>query len=468
MITPVIMSGGSGTRLWPLSRALYPKQFLKLAGSGTMLQEAAKRVADPARFAAPVIICAEEHRFIIAEQLREAGITPQAILLEPAPRSTAAVAALACHYLLKQGEGDPLFLLMPTDHAIGNVPSFITAVDAAAGAARKGFLTTFGITPETPETGYGYIKPGAKEGDVQRIAAFVEKPDAARAKEFVAQGYMWNSGMFLFGARRAAEELARLQPDVMRQTGLALEKAVRDLDFIRLDKESFEAAPSVSVDVGLMEKTAHAAVVQARMGWSDVGTFDALWKITEKDASGNAVRGEVALKETRNSYVHSTGPLTVTLGVEDLIIVAERDVVMVADKSRAQDVKDIVADLKKKDRAEVQHGVRVTRPWGWYESLGDGQRFQVKRLCVMPGRAISLQKHQHRSEHWVVVEGAARVTRNAEEVFVHENESIYLPAGTVHRLANAGKIPLVVVEVQTGSYLGEDDIIRIEDQYGRK
>lgn len=469
-IHPVIMSGGSGTRLWPLSRAMFPKQFLKLASEATMLQEAVARVRDDKKFHPPIIICAEEHRFIIAEQLREMDIKPAAILLEPMPRSTAAVAALASQYLVEQAkDADPLFLLMPTDHAIGDVPAFHAACEAAALAAMEGYLTTFGITPDHAETGYGYIKPSepVHAKNVRRIAAFVEKPDAARAEQFVRDGYLWNSGMFLFAARLCQRELSRLQPEIVARVSDALHKATRDLDFIRLDKEAFAQVPAVSIDVGLMEKTNTAAVVPARIAWNDIGSWQSMWDIAPKDGAGNAAKGDVLLEGAKNSYVHSEGRLTVALGTENLVIISLPDVVMVADMRRAQDVKKVVDVLKAKSRSEVMLGRRVWRPWGYYESLGEGERFQVKRICVAPGRALSLQMHYHRSEHWVVVAGMAKVTRGEEELLIYENESVYLPAGTKHRLQNPGKVMLEVVEVQSGAYLGEDDIVRMQDTYGR-
>lgn len=468
MIHPIIMSGGSGTRLWPISRALYPKQFLKLTSDHTMLQDACLRVQDEKIFAAPIIICAEEHRFIIAEQLRALAITPQAIILEPMPRSTSAVAALASLYLLEK-EPDALFLLMPTDHAVGDVPAFKQACQDAALAARAGYLATFGIKPTHGETGYGYIKPAEKlkEGTAHNIAAFIEKPDKTAADDYVRKGYYWNSGMFLFAAKTARDELAKAQPAVLEAVSKALSTSTRDLDFLRLDKESFSKAPSISIDYGLMEKTARAAVVPAAMAWNDIGSWASMWDLGHKDADGNVIKGDALVLDTKNSYLHSEGRLTVALGMDQAIIIALDDVVMVADKSRAQDVKHVVEKLKSQNREEVQHARRVYRPWGWYESLGEGARFQVKRLMVNPGSQLSLQMHYHRSEHWVVVAGMAEVTRNDEQLLIYENESVYLPAGTRHRLANPGKVPLVVVEVQSGSYLGEDDIVRMEDKYGR-
>ena len=464
------MSGGSGTRLWPISRALFPKQFLKLTTEHTLLQDAVLRVSDTSVFAAPIIVCAEEHRFMIAEQLRELNIKPHAILLEPTPRSTAAVAALAAQFLTPtQEDPDPIFLMMPTDHAVGNVPAFVKACKDAALAASDGYLTTFGVVPARAETGYGYIKPGDNVGvgSVRSIALFVEKPDMTKAEIFVKEGYLWNSGMFLFSSRSVTEELTRLQPEIMAKVHDALAKAAKDLDFIRLDKEAFSKVPSISVDVGLMEKTRKAAVVPVDMAWNDIGSWQSMWDIAKKDEQGNVVKGDALLEDSKNSYVHSDGRLTVTLGVENLVVITMDDVVMVADMARAQDVKLVVDKLKAKKRQEVQHARRVYRPWGWYESLGEGERFQVKRIMVNPGNKLSLQSHHHRSEHWVVVHGTALVTKGEEEVFVHENESIYLPVGTKHRLQNPGKLPLMVVEVQSGSYLGEDDIIRFEDTYGR-
>lgn len=471
LIHPVIMSGGSGTRLWPVSRALYPKQFLQLTSERSMLQESVLRVTDAARFAAPIIICSEEHRFIIAEQLRALNIAPQAILLEPVARSTAAVAALASLYVQEhdQQNKNPLFLLMPTDHVIGDVPAFLAACDQAAKAAEQGFLTTFGIRPDQPETGYGYIKPGEAvgAGPVARVAQFIEKPDAATAATYVQQGYLWNSGMFMLSAKTVLEELGKLQPDILTHVREALAKAARDLDFIRLDKAAFAAVPAISIDYGLMEKTAHAAVLPASIQWSDIGSWQSMWEQAAKDKQGNATKGDVLLQQSENCYVHSENGLTVALGMKDAVIISLDDVVMVANRNNAQDVKQVVDALKAKKRSEVQHGRRVYRPWGWYESLGEGNRFQVKRLMVNPGCKLSLQLHHHRSEHWVVVCGMGEVTRDDEQLLLYENQSIYLPAGTKHRLANPGKLPLLVVEVQSGAYLGEDDIVRLEDTYGR-
>lgn len=471
LIHPVIMSGGSGTRLWPLSRALYPKQFLKLASSRTMLQDAAARVTDEARFAPPIIICAEEHRFIIAEQLRELKIIPAAIILEPMPRSTSAVAALAAHYLISHcKEDNPLFLLMPTDHAIEDVPAFHKACDAAALAAFDGQLVTFGIKPARAETGYGYIKPGVDCGvkGVKTIATFIEKPDQKTAEDYVKQGFLWNSGIFMFGAGTLKAEMDALQPAIMAHVADSLRAAKGDLDFLRLDKDAFAKVPAISIDYGVMEKTSRAAVVAVDMQWSDIGSWLSLWERGQKDAHGNVLTGDVQTTDTKNSFVYSEGRLAVTLGIENMLVAALDDVVLVADLTRAQDIRAVVEQLKANNREEVKSARRVYRPWGWYESLGAGERFQVKRIMVKPGGKLSLQRHHHRSEHWVCVSGSARVVKNRDEVFLHENESIYLPVGSDHRLENPGKVPLVIIEVQSGSYLGEDDIVRLEDTYGRK
>jgi mannose-1-phosphate guanylyltransferase/mannose-1-phosphate guanylyltransferase/mannose-6-phosphate isomerase len=468
-IHPVIMSGGSGSRLWPLSRGDYPKQFLKMNSANTLLQDAVLRLKKEPSFAAPIITCAEAHRFIIAEQLRSLDIQPAAILLEPCARSTAAVAALACSWLLQNtDEADPLFLLMPTDHAIGNADAFVRACLTAAETAAKGHLVTFGVKPDRAETGYGYIRPGQALGNAtNRVAAFVEKPDQQTAEKYVKEGCLWNAGIFMFPAKTAREELQRLSPDTVAGADEALKNAKKEMDFIRLDKTSFEKAPVISVDYALMERTQKAAVVPIDMNWSDIGTFYSLWEMSPKDRDGNATVGDVVVEDTKNSLIRSEGRLAVTLGVENLLLMALDDVVLAADLSRAQDVKKIVERLKKQGRGEVEHSKRIYRPWGWFESLCQGSRFQVKRICVEPGNRLSLQMHHHRSEHWVVVAGTAEVQRDEEVLVLEENESIYLPVQTKHRLTNNGKESLIVIEVQTGDYLGEDDIVRFEDNYGR-
>ncbi len=464
------MSGGSGTRLWPLSRRDYPKQFLALNGDATLLQETLKRVGGGTLFGPPVVACAEAHRFIIAEQMRAIDAPPAVLLLEPVARSTAAVAALAALWLLQNsGERDPLFLLMPTDHVVGDATAFRESIRQAARAAAEGWFVAFGILPQKAETGYGYIKPGKAllGGPVAQADSFIEKPGAARAEACLREGYLWNAGLFLFSAKAALKELEKLQPAVVRAARDALAAGVRDLDFFRLDRAAFEKAPSISIDCALMERTQKAAVMPAAMDWNDIGSWQTLWDTGRKDAQGNVVTGDALLEDTRRSLVHSEGRLAVTLGLENILLVARDDVVLAADLSRAADVKTLVARLDEKGRGEARRARRAWRPWGWFEPLGEGHRFQVKRIFVKPGGALSLQMHHHRSEHWVVVAGAAQVRRGAEELFVYENQSVYIPAGTPHRLSNSGKVPLVLIEVQSGAYLGEDDIIRLDDHYGR-
>lgn len=469
-IHPVILSGGSGTRLWPLSRLAYPKQLLSLVGERTMLQETALRVAEPQRFAPPLVVCNEEHRFIVAEQLRAAGLEPAAILLEPVGRNTAPAVAAAALTLLER-EADPLMLVLPSDHVVQKVAPFRAAVDAAAQLAAKGALVTFGIKPEGPETGYGYIRRGAAldAPDAFAVEAFVEKPDRARAEAFLADGgYDWNSGMFVLGAKAFLDELAAFEPKVVEAAKQALAQAKSDLSFVRLDKAAFEASPSISIDNAVMERTRKAAVVACDIGWSDVGAWSALWAIGQRDGDGNVTQGDVLTRDVSGSYLRADGRLIAALGLKDVIVVDTADAVLVAAKDRVQDVKELVAALQAKGREELIHHRRVYRPWGWYESIDAGDRFQVKHICVKPGAALSLQMHHHRAEHWVVVRGTAKVTRGDEVVLLHENESTYIPLGTRHRLENPGKIPLELVEVQSGAYLGEDDIVRFDDQYGRK
>lgn len=470
-IHPVILSGGSGTRLWPMSREHYPKQLLPLCSERSMLQETALRVRDPARFAAPLLVCNQEHRFIIAEQVRQSGLTPQAIMLEPVARNTAAAAAVAA---LTLAETDPnaLLLLLPADHLIRDQDAFLAAVDAAAAVAAAGCLVTFGIVPHTPETGYGYIRRGdAIDGHdgVFTVAAFVEKPTRERAEEFLADGtHLWNSGMFLFPAKLFLSELERFEPTVLAAVRAALAAGSRDLDFFRLDKDAFAASPSTSIDYAVMERTEQAAVMAADMGWTDVGAWSALWDVGTKDPDGNVCLGDVLMHDTRNSYVRSDCDALVALvGLDDTIVVATDDAILVAARDRVQDVKVLVEQLKRAGRTEPLTHRRVHRPWGFYQSIHSGDRFQVKRLTVAPGARLSLQKHFHRAEHWVVVNGTALVTRGDEEILLRENESVYIPLGAVHRLENPGKVPLNLIEVQSGSYLGEDDIVRIDDTYGR-
>ena len=469
-ITPVILSGGAGTRLWPLSRSLYPKQLLPLVSGETLLQEAARRVADPDRFVAPILVANDEHRFIVAEQLRTIGVAPQAVILEPIGRNTAPAIAVAA---LCAVEHDPeaLILAMPSDHVIADRPAFLAAVERAAAAARAGALVTFGIAASRPETGYGYIRRGAALNGAEgafEVAAFVEKPDRARAEDYIASGeYAWNSGIFLFPAQGYLVELERLRPEMLGQARAALKAAKRDLDFLRLDKAAFAAIAGESVDYAVMERTARAAVVPVEMGWSDVGSWDALWELKAKDASGNVVQGDAVLEDVRNTYVRAEHGLVAALGVEDLVVVTTADVVLVAKRDRAQDIKKIIARLEKDGRPELAAHLVVHRPWGTYCSIHHGERVQVKHIMVKPGAKLSLQMHHHRAEHWVVVTGTAKVTRGNEELTLFEDQSTYIPMGTAHRLENPGKIPLHLIEVQSGSYLGEDDIVRFEDTYGR-
>jgi mannose-1-phosphate guanylyltransferase/mannose-1-phosphate guanylyltransferase/mannose-6-phosphate isomerase len=469
-IIPVVLSGGSGTRLWPLSRASYPKQFLALVGEQSLIQETVAR-ARTATERAPIVVCSAEHRFLVAEQLRALGLAVGAdgarVVLEPLARNTAPAVAVAA---LLAAESDPesLLLVLAADHAIADVPGFAAAIGIAAKTAATGHLVTFGMQPDRPETGYGYIRAGtALAGGAHQVAAFVEKPDAATAARYVAEGYLWNSGSFLFPAGLLLAELAAHAPAVLEAAKAALAAATRDLDFLRLDEAAFAQAPSISIDYAVMERTKRAAVVPASIGWSDIGSFDALWAIGAKDPSGNVAIGDALVIDSTNSFVRSDGMLTAVLGVADAIVVTSDDAVLVTTRDRAQDVKKLVDALKARSRKEGTEHRRMYRPWGFYEGLIQGDRFQVKRIQVTPGAKLSLQKHFHRAEHWVVVKGTAIVTRDSETLMVRETESVYLPLGCVHRMENPGKIPLVLIEVQVGSYTGEDDIVRIEDTYGR-
>jgi len=469
-IHPVILSGGSGTRLWPMSRTFYPKQLLPLVGTHSLLQQAALRVAGTAQFAAPLVIANEEHRFIIAEQLREVEVKSAGLVLEPTGRNTAPAACIAALALAAQSP-DALLLLMPSDHTIEDRAAFLAAVERAAAAARGGFLATFGIRPERAETGYGYIERGAPlsgSDGAFAVARFVEKPDAATAESYVAAGdFFWNSGIFLFPAALYLSEVERLQPAMLASCRRALDRARRDDDFIRLDKEAFAACPADSIDYAVMEHTARAAVVPVTMGWSDLGSWDALWAMADKDHAGNTLIGNVIAEDAKNCYLRSESGLIAALGVEDLVVVATDDAVMLAPRERAQDVRRLVARLVKEERGEAHALPRVHRPWGSYETLHAGHRVQVKHIVVKPGGKLSLQMHHHRAEHWVVVQGTARIRRGDEEIMLSEDQSTYIPLGTPHRLENPGKIPLHLIEVQSGAYLGEDDIVRIEDTYGR-
>jgi mannose-1-phosphate guanylyltransferase / mannose-6-phosphate isomerase len=470
VIHPVILSGGSGTRLWPMSRTLYPKQLLALFGGDSLLQQTVRRVAEDERYAAPVLVANEEHRFIIAEQLREIGVVPQALLLEPIGRNTAPAACVAALALIAT-EPDPLMLVMASDHAIGDVDAFGAAVGRAAQAARAGALVSLGVAPERPETGYGYIRRGsALEGleQVYAIAEFVEKPGLEDAQEYIGSGeYFWNSSIFMFPARLYLEELERLRPDIVAACRRALADAQRDADFTRLGKKAFAACPADSIDYAVMEHTSRAAVVPVSMGWSDIGSWDALWEMGSKDQCGNSVAGSVVVEDTRNCYLRSEAGLLAAIGVEDLVVVATVDAVMVAPRNRTQEVKQLVARLVRESRDEVDALPTVHRPWGSFTALHNGHRVQVKHIVVKPGGKLSLQMHHHRAEHWIVVQGTAKIRRGDEEMILTEDQSTYIPLGTAHRLENPGKIALHLIEVQSGSYLGEDDIVRIEDSYGR-
>jgi mannose-1-phosphate guanylyltransferase/mannose-6-phosphate isomerase len=471
-IVPVILSGGSGTRLWPLSRAMYPKQFIRFFDdqASSLLATTLKRLGSEAGFAEPIIVCNNDHRFLVKEEAERAGVSPRAIVLEPAARNTAPAAAIAALMVARE---DPagILALMPSDHAIKDGPGFVSAVLRAAEVARTGRLVLFGITPSAPHTGYGYIRRGAPLAgfaEAYAVDAFTEKPDVHTATAYLGAGtYSWNSGIFVFGARAFLEELARLEPAILDAAKEALADARDDLGFLRLGAEAFARAPAKSIDYAVMEHTGSAAVLPVDIGWSDVGSWSSLWELGTRDADGNVVRGDALLETTTNSYVHSERALVATLGVKDLIIVDTPDALLVADRSKAQDVTTIVARLKQAGRREQAQHLRSYRPWGYFETLSLAPRFQVKLLHVKPGAKLSMQMHHHRSEHWVVVHGTARVSIGGEEKLVRENESVYIVATQWHRLENPGKTPLELIEVQIGSYLGEDDIVRSDDIYHR-
>jgi len=471
MLIPVILSGGSGTRLWPLSRELYPKQLLSLVGKGTMLQETLARVKDVADVASPVVVCNESHRFLVAEQLRQSKIAASAILLEPIGRNTApAVAVAALSALDAAGNAeDPVLLVLPADHVIRDVPAFQVAIQVGRKAAEAGQLVTFGVVPAKPETGYGYIRRGEGAGPDYPVAQFVEKPNLATAQEYVASGrYYWNSGMFMFRARAFLDELRQYAPAMHDACVAAFTGARHDMDFTRLPTAEFTACPSDSIDYAVMEKTHKAVVVPLDAGWSDVGSWSALHEAIPADAAGNVSIGDVLVSDSQGCYLHATSRLVATVGLKDHVVVETKDAVMVAPRDRVQDVKNLVNELKKQGRYETSLHREVFRPWGSYDSIDAGDRFQVKRLVVNPGATLSLQLHHHRAEHWVVVSGTARITCGDKVFLLEENQSTYIPIGAKHRIDNPGKIPLHIIEVQSGAYLGEDDIVRFEDAYGRE
>jgi len=470
MLIPVILSGGAGTRLWPLSRELYPKQLLALTGDRTMLQNTALRLAG-LQAAPPVVVCTDAHRFLVAEQLRQLDITPSAIVLEPFGRNTAPAIALAAHAALKiaGAETDPTLLVLPADHVIHDVAAFQAAVRTALAVVAQGGLATFGIVARSAQTGYGYIRRGAAIGSVHRIAQFVEKPDLERAQVFVDSGeYYWNSGIFMFHARRYLEELERWAPAISQACRTASEAATADLDFTRIDPKSFAACPSDSIDYAVMEKTGDAVVVPLDAGWSDVGSWSALHAASPADSHGNVARGDVLVEDSHGCYLYSESRLVAAVGLKDHVVVETKDAVLVAPRDRVQDVKKLVARLKALGRYEHALHREVFRPWGSYDSIENGNRFQVKSLKVKPLGQLSLQLHHHRAEHWIVVSGTARITRGDEVFLLEENQSTYIPVGVKHRIENPGKILLHIIEVQSGSYLGEDDIVRFEDRYGRE
>uniref|UniRef100_Q3AT84 mannose-1-phosphate guanylyltransferase n=1 Tax=Chlorobium chlorochromatii (strain CaD3) TaxID=340177 RepID=Q3AT84_CHLCH len=470
MIIPVILSGGSGTRLWPLSRALYPKQLLPLVNEATMLQDTVYRLAGLEPYDALYCVCNEEHRFLVAEQLHEAGMSAGKIILEPEGRNTAPAATIAA-LLIAERHPDALMLLLPADHVLADPQAFAAAVAEGAQAAQANELVTFGITPTAPETGYGYIRTATSTDShsARQVMEFVEKPSREVAEQYVASGnYFWNSGIFLFKPSAWLAELEKYAPDILTACRTALAQAVEDFDFLRLNAPAFAASPSNSIDYAVMEKTNHASLVPLNAGWNDVGSWSALWEVQARDEAGNVSKGDVLLHDVRNSYLHATSRLVAAVGLDELIVVETADAVLVASRDSVQDVKRLVDELKVLERDETQLHRCVYRPWGTYETVDFADRFKVKRITVKPGAALSLQKHHHRAEHWIVVKGTAHVTLEDKVVVLQENQSTYIPVGAFHRLENHGNEPLELIEVQSGSYLGEDDIVRVDDRYGRR
>ena len=469
MILPIIMAGGSGSRLWPLSRELYPKQFLTVSGKLSMLQQTVARLTGIEHHA-PLFICNEEHRFIAAEQIRLGGFDHSGIILEPVGRNTAPAIALAALQALRNAkkDEDPILLVLAADHLIDDTLAFQRSVTKALAFAQDGKLVTFGIVPTTPETGYGYIKVGESQGDAFTVEQFVEKPDLNTAQNYlVSGGYYWNSGMFLFKASRYIEELKKYSPEILSVCEKSMEESSSDMDFVRVDKEAFQHCPDDSIDYAVMEKTESSMVIPMDAGWSDVGSWSALWEVSDKDENNNVVKGDVIAVNSVNNYLHSDNKLIAVVGIDNLVVVETKDAILVANKEQVQDVKMIVNHLKASGRTEHKIHREVYRPWGKYDSLDVGNRDQVKRITVKPGAKLSLQMHHHRAEHWIVVSGTAKVTNGDKTILLTENESTYIPIGQVHALENPGVLPLELIEVQSGSYLGEDDIVRFEDRYGR-
>ena len=467
-LLPVILAGGSGTRLWPLSRKHYAKQYLALDGATTMLQSTVARIgALPC--ASPFVICNEETRFLAAEQMRQIGQDKALILLEPAGRNTAPAIALAALEAVANGD-DPVLLVMPADHKINNTEAFTAAVEIALPHAVLDYLVTFGITPTNPETGYGYIRSGAEisGGGALEIGAFVEKPDLATAEDYIATGgYFWNSGIFLFRASRYLAELEALRPDILEACRAAYAGKESDLHFLRFNEAAFLACPDESIDYAVMEKTSSSVVVPLDAGWSDIGSWSALWDAAEKNGDGNCEIGDVLSLNGTGNYINAGSRLVATVGLDNMVVVETKDAVFVAPKDRVGEIKDLIAQMTTEGRPELDHHREVVRPWGKYDSIDMGERYQVKRITVNPGAKLSVQKHHHRAEHWTVVRGSAVVIRGEDTILLSENQSTYIPLGEIHALENPGKIPLELIEVQSGSYLGEDDIVRFEDKYGR-
>lgn len=468
-IMPVLLAGGNGSRLWPLSRTLFPKQFIRLTGDSTMLQQTLGRTVGLSSLP-PAVVCNEEHRFIVAEQARQANIDLEMVMLEPFGRNTAPAVAMVAMQQREKG-CDPVLLVLPSDHLIGDSERFTELVKIGEGVAEQGKLVTFGVVPTGPETGFGYIEAGqnlSENASAFNVARFVEKPDTERAQQFVDSGnFYWNSGMFMFRASTYLNELEKARPDIYEACEQAVSNLTQDNDFVRVPADIFEGCPDESIDYAVMEKTTHAAVVPFDAGWNDLGSWSAMWDVEEKDDNGNVAIGDVVVRDCNNSYVRADSRLVATIGMDDVVVVETKDAVLVVNKNLVQSVKQVVADIKNKQRTEHHAHVKVYRPWGDYECIDEGHRFQVKRITVKPGEKLSLQMHYHRAEHWIVVKGTAIVECNGKEQLLTENQSTFIPIGATHRLTNPGRLPLELVEVQSGGYVGEDDIVRFEDTYGR-